>query len=329
MSAIIVRAQEQAPRIGYIEFFGTSGIELQKVKDSLAAYEGQELSFAKLPHLRAEVSRLVQTPFGKEPTDVAPVCCDNQGRWILFVGLQGKNYRTFSYNPAPRGTATLPTHIVDVYRQAMDLIFESIRKGAIEDRSKGYALSTYPPLRAKQLAMREYAVSHAGLIRRVLLEAADAEQRTVAAALLGYANQNNQQITSLIRASRDPNDGVRNNAVRALVVLAEASRITASKIPAAPFVSMLNSGIWTDRNKTSYLLSYLTNRRDEKLFRLIQEQAIESLIEMARWQNPGHADTSRRILGHLAGIPEDQLQKLIAEQKVEEIVAALMKKRTD
>jgi hypothetical protein len=209
----------------------------------------------------------------------------------------------------------------------MDLIFDSIRTGGTEERSMGYALSTYPPLRAKQLAMREYAVGHAPLIRRVLLDAADAEQRTVAAALLGYAKQNRQQITGLVRASRDPDDGVRNNAVRALVVLAESSAITASDIPATPFVSMLNSGTWTDRNKASYLLSNLTKQRDAKLFRLIRQQALDSLIEMARWRNPGHAETARFILGRIAGIPEDELKHLVAEHNVDVIIAALMSGR--
>jgi hypothetical protein len=46
---IAVHGQEQTPRIGNVEFFGTTGIELQKLKDSLAVYEGQELSFQKVP----------------------------------------------------------------------------------------------------------------------------------------------------------------------------------------------------------------------------------------------------------------------------------------
>jgi hypothetical protein len=324
---IETRAQSQNTRIGLIEFFGASGVETQKVKETLAVYEGQDVSFDQLPDLRLRVTQAVKS-IGYEPTDVAPVCCNSQGHVVVFVGLPGKNYRSFSYNPVPHGAATLPPEVVNLYQQAMDLLLESIQKQGNENDSKGYALSTYPPLRAKQIAMHEYAIRNEAVIHRVLLKSGDAEQRAVAAELLGYANHSTQQIISLVRASRDSNGGVRNNAIRALAVLANSNERAVRSIPANNFVSMLNSGKWTDRNKGSFLLDILTRRRDPKLLFRIRQQALESLIEMARWQDPSHVDDARIILGRVAGIPEKQLGQLVAEHKVDVIIAALAQKRT-
>jgi len=73
------------------------------------------------------------------------------------------------------------------------------------------------------------------------------EHRRVASDAVGYARQSQDQILALVRAARDPDDEVRNNATRALGVLARSNAALASEIPADTFIDMLNSGVWTDR----------------------------------------------------------------------------------
>jgi hypothetical protein len=65
-------------------------------------------------------------------------------------------------------------------------------------------------------------------------------------------------------AGHDPDDSVRNNAVRALAVLAQSSSAMAARIPASGFIDMLNSGTWVDRNKGAFLLGILSARRDSE-----------------------------------------------------------------
>jgi len=317
--------QDGKVRLGEVEFFGTSGIDLQTVRSAVPAHEGDEFSFEEIPALRFRIKESIKQRTGIEPTDVAPVCCDGRGSLMVFIGLPGKNSESFAYRPQPKGSIGLSEEMVNLYQQEMVLGSEAVQKQSIEDRSKGYALSVYPPLRAKQLAMREYAVHNGRRLCRVLGYSADSQQRTIAAQFLGYANQDHNQITCLVRASRDRDEGVRNNAVRALAVLAQSNVTIATRIPAAGFVSMLNSGIWTDRNKATSLLSILTMRRNSRLLLALQSRALDSLIEMARWQNPGHADSARTILGRIARIPEDRLQKLLAAHDVDGIFKALPK----
>jgi len=263
--------------------------------------------------LMTQIKVAVKTSIGAEPTDVAPICCDIQDRWIIYIGLPGKNSRTLTYNASPQGAIHFPPDVVTLYRETMSVLMESVHAQSREDRTKGYSLSSYPPLRAKQLATRDYAVKHAALIHQVLNNSKDTEQRVVASHLLGYAVHNNLQIRSLVHASRDSDDGVRNNAVRALAVLAESNPVIAREIPAEGFVEMLNSDIWKDRNKGGLLLSVLTIPRDPRLLSLIRDRALDSLLEMAAWREYGHAASSRFILGRIAGIPEGNLSQMAVE----------------
>jgi selenoprotein W-related protein len=99
----------------------------------------------------------------------------------------------------------------------------------------------------------------------VLESSSNAEQRAIAAQFMGYVHSSAAQINALVRASHDPEEDVRNNATRALWVLAASSPKRAERIPADGFIEMLYSRSWTDRNKSSLLLEVLTRSRDPKL----------------------------------------------------------------
>ena len=317
-----ILAQEKSITIGHIEFYGTAGMDVKRIRNELPVHIGDEISVASVPDVKDRIKQSVKKTIHLEPTDVAMLCCDNQNRLVAFIGLPGKNYRQFQYNRSPKGSAQLAPQVLTIYREAMDLLLPSIQTNSREEDATGYALSTYPPLRAKQMAMHEYAVQNEELIQRVLADAADAQQREVAAELVGYGQQNTQQVRALVRASRDVNDGVRNNAMRALGVLVDSKKVSAQQISPEPFIQMLNSGIWTDRNKGAYLLQGLTLSRDRRLLASIHKKAFVSLYEMARWQDPSHAGSARYILGRIAGIDEKRLVQLIAEDDVDTILRA-------
>lgn len=94
-------------------------------------------------------------------------------------------------------------------------------------------------------------------------------------------------------------------------------------IPGECFVDLLNSGVWTDRNKSAELLSVLTAQRDPRLLMCLREQALKSLIEMARWSYLGHANSAQLMLGRIAGIDEKTLIAMLGKQEVEAIINAL------
>jgi hypothetical protein len=326
--ASIICAQDTTKRMGAIEFFGYSGIDLNKVRPSLPIREGDPFDRnSKAFETIDQIKESIKKSTGKPPTDVAPVCCDAQGNYMIFIGLAGNSTRSASYNVAPKGKASLPPKIVNIYKELMDLGSSLVSQGrATEDRSKGYALSTDENLRAKQLEGRAFALQHQRLLSQVLRSSADPEQRTVAAHLMGYARQSRSQIGDLVWATRDAHDDVRNNAIRALGVLAESSSQIAAQIPPGPFIEMLNSGVWTDRNKGGYVVEQISKSRSPKLLSLLRAEALEALIEMARWRSGGHAASARTILGRIAGLAESRIREMTAAAEVEQIIDAVKRK---
>ena len=65
----------------------------------------------------------------------------------------------------------------------------------------------------------------------------------------------------------------------------------------------------------------LTKSRDPKILALLRAEALDSLLEMARWRNLGHAAAALSILGRIAGIDEASLEKLIEAGHVDTIVS--------
>ncbi len=314
-------AYSQTARLGEIEFFGYSGLDIAALRKALPVHEGDQVSQSQktVDGVTAAVKRVV----GLEPTDVATICCDNKGEAMIYVGL-GKQRGDFKYNSAPTGTSSFPKNITKLYDQAMDALVQAVSKGnAGEDYSKGYSLSADAKLHSKQLAIREYALAHEEWILQVLENSSDAQQRVVASELLGYAQQSGKQIAALAQASHDANGDVRNNAVRALLVLARSDPRVAAQIPAAEFIPLLHSGTWTDLNKGCGLLEPLSAGRDQKLLGRLREQALDALMEMARWRSPGHSYSAKVILGRIAGIEEKRLQEIVEKGEGQTILDAV------
>jgi hypothetical protein len=321
----LVWGQEKPRRIGAIDFYGYAGLNLDQIRATLPIHVGD--SFPSPAETRETINKAVTSAIGRPPTEVNPVCCDPQGNYLLFIGLPGTSVKEMKLNPVPTGSLKFPAGVVKLYEETMEALSQSVLSGiAREDVSQGYALSTTDSrLREKQEAVRAYASKNEKLIRSVLETSSEAQQRSVAAYLLGYTNQSTTQIEHLVHASHDANGVVRNNATRALAVLAASSPKVAARIPAGPFIEMLDSGSWSDRNKGGAVLASLTQSRDPQLLAQLRSEALVSLIEMARWHSNGHAYTARVLLGRIAGIEEERLRKLAQAGNADEIINAVQR----
>jgi hypothetical protein len=311
-------------RIATIEFFGHKGIDVAAVRATLPLHEGDELSGGE--EAKARVREAVVRASGNEPTDVAAICCRSDGGVLLFIGLRGASYKAFEYLPAPSGEAPVSIELAELYDRLGEAIGAAVRKGgdaALEDDSKGYALTRDPPVRSIQLRLRRYALAHEPELFHILESSRDAKHRAIASQALGYAHQSAGQVLALTRAARDPDDEVRNNATRAIGVLAGANDRLARQIPPDVFIEMLSSGIWTDRNKGAMVLEALTAKRTAAVLAKLRADALDSLIEMALWHEASHAYFARMVLGRVAGVPEKRLEELAGNGPPEAIVAAL------
>ena len=297
-------AQSPSDRIGTIDFYGYGHLDLASLRAALPFKEGDLVPAADArDQSLAAVSRVA----GRKAV-LSIVCCLEDGRSSVFIGLPEVGAPPLVFNPAPRGGAKLPEDALPMFRQFEQDLSAAITKGnGREDDSLGYALNQDPAMHADQLKILAWTRGHLAVVLKVLAESRDAEQRAWAAQAMGYAERSPQQIAALVNAAFDSDDEVRNNALRALEVLSTVGADVTGRIPAERFIPLLHSISWTDRNKGGVLFLRLTAARDPALLKTLHDRALESLREMAQWKDFGHALEYLFILARMGGIAESRL----------------------
>ena len=315
----------QKRAIAYFDFFGYGHLDVVRLRSVLPIHAGESIEQDQWSTYRARIEEAIRSETGKPPTDVALVCCNEPGNSMVYIGVAGTSSVTVKHKRAPTGAGRLPAAALKLSHETDEALSKAVQAGRTQaDNSNGYALSADPELRAKQLQIREFALANEDLLRTALSSSSNAEHRAIAAEFLGYVNVSPRQIADLAEAARDPDSGVRNNAVRALGVIAGSSQQRARMISPNAFITLLKSDKWVDRNKGGWLMINLTETRNPKLLKHLRTEAMDALVEMARWHYAGHASFARRLLGRIAGIEETKLDTMIDDQ-AEAIIAAAKK----
>jgi hypothetical protein len=250
------------------------------------------------------------------------VCCLPDGRSAVFIGLPEAGARRSRSIRRLTAMRSCPPTRCRSSRNSDDDLFAAVKAGAAaEDDSHGYALYQDPATLADLLKLMGWTRAHTALVLKVLAESANAEQRADAAAALGYAARSPEQTAALVSASFDSDDGVRNNAVRALEVRCTLGAEVTGQVPAARFIPLLHSQSWMDCNKGAAWFVRLTAGRDPALLKMLPDQALEPLREMAQWKDFNHAWNCLTIPGRMSGMEESRLEKSNPSM-VEEILRA-------
>jgi len=324
-------AVAQWAKIGSIDVFGNRKTSATLVRQTLKLAVGDSIDLAVFNPSPYE-SGLAQIP-GVTLAKLNMVCCDTAGHWMLFVGIGETDSTSFIYRAAPTENLKLPEIMTTAYDTLNNQIVPAIKAGqATEDDSNGYSLLAYKPARHEQIKFTGFADTYFKLLSEVLRHSMYAEQRAAAAEIIAYGADKKEVSRCLLQAVDDPDDDVRNNATRALGVLAAyGGRHPELQlgIPVAPFIRMINSIVWTDRNKGLMVLVPLTQQRDKKELDQLRQQALSSLIEMAKWEDRGHAMNAFMLLGRIAGVPEDELITKNFSARWPEEVALLVAKCAD
>jgi hypothetical protein len=317
MIALLLAALGSAKdRIASIEFFGYQGIDFEAVRNALPFHAGDLMKSM----VQAQARETVKQVTGRDATNVAPVCCVKDGDTVIFIGLPGTSSRPFPLNSRPTGNMRLTADFQILYRAVQDAE-DAASSGLESEPPAGYRLMQDPAAHAAELKLRDAARPRAEELIRVLSRSSDAEQRAMAADALGYADRSAAQIDALVNAARDPYDNVRNNATRALMEILRGEPKVTSQVPAAPFIEMLHSGIWTDRNKASGVLWSLSASRDVALLATLKARAWDALLEMARWPRDWSME-ARVMLARIAGLDERRALELWTAP-IDEFLAAV------
>jgi hypothetical protein len=321
----------QELKIGIIDFYGLNRVSAAQVREALTFKEGDTLSVdngGRPAFITESETRLSMLP-GVARARVSIVCCD-QGRAIVFVGIEEDGAAPLYFRSAPRGTARLPPDVVQAGDQFGKALMAAVERGdAGEDDSQGHSLAHDAAMRAVQERFVDHAARDMPLLRRVLRNSADADHRALAAQVLGYVGEKQTVIDDLVYAMRDPSEDVRNNAMRALLVFAAARTSTTpvARVPYAPFIALLSSPVWSDRNKASGALMALSQDRNPELLARLRTEAMRPLVEMARWKSAGHAMAAFMILARIAGYSEQEAQAVWDRGEREEIIGAALNRR--
>lgn len=304
-----LRAEDITPRVGDIEIYGVRKVPLKKIRSAIGAKEGDALP------ARQDVEDRIDKISGITASRVEAACCDGR-KMILYVGVEEKTTPHFEFHKAPAGDVTLPAELAGNYRSFLDEVAESIRAhNTDEDLTNGYSLMADPACRQLQQTFIPFVAQDLPLIDRVVRESADSEQRAMAAYLLQYGPRTPRAAKTMVDglqyALQDPDDTVRENAVRALRAVAVGARLHPEQqihIEPTWFVELMNSIVWSDRHNASLALVNLTDQRDPETLKLIRERALWSVIEIASWRDMEHALPGFILAGRLAGLDEKQIQ---------------------
>ncbi len=297
----------QAPRLGDINLYGLHKITAEHILNTLDIRPG-----GPLPPSKGELEDTLEKMPGVVLAQVEAVCCDGT-RAILFIGIEEKGAPHAAFRSNPSGDAVLPDDLVTAYQGYLSTVQRLAQRGAAgEDLSAGHSRMNDPEARGFQDRFIAFAGAHLDLLRNVLRNGAEAEQRAVAALVIGYAPRKQDVINDLQYALQDPDEAVRANAARALKAIAVlGAREPGAGIQIAPtwFIELLHSVVLSDRVEAVSVLLTLTDRKDPAALQLIRERALDEIVEMARWATPRYALPPFLLVGRVAELPDDQVQQ--------------------
>lgn len=144
--------------------------------------------------------------------------------------------------------------------------------------------------------------------------------------VIAYYHDKSAIVNDLSAAANDNNEDVRNNAIRALGIIINYLQQKPNlnfTISPDPFIALMNSISWTDRNKSVRILLSLTTKRDQALLSKLKNEALESLIDMANWKSEGHATSGYTILGRIAGWTDQEIFDSYSKNRQEMIAKML------
>lgn len=297
----------QAPTVGDIEFYGLHKLSDQKLLRAVHLKVGDPL-----PPSRGDLEDQLAAVPGVVEAHVEAACCDG-GKTTLFIGIEERGAAHLDFRSPPTGEVTLPADTADTYTRFLEAVRDAAHRGSTaEDLTNGHSLMADPDARALQRLFIEFAGAHLTLLREVLHDSADEEQRAMAAAIIGYAPDKKEVINDLEAALQDSDEDVRANALRSLNAIAVLARLEpALGIQVSPtwIVEMLNSIVLTDRTRAADVLVTLTTTNGAAALSQIRERALDSIVEMAQWKELRYALPPFILAGRLAGMNEPEIQK--------------------
>jgi hypothetical protein len=315
----VYAAGAQIPHVGDINVYG-----LRKVSGDRVLAAAQVRPGGSLPASKGDAEDAIEKIPGVVRARVEGVCCEGADA-VLFIGIEERGAPRPSFRSPPAGNASLPPELMETYQNFLASVAKAAAQGRVaEDFTAGHSQMDDPEARAFQPRFVAFAAEHLDWLRQVLRQAAQPEDRAVAAAVIGYAPEKDKVVDDLQLALQDPDEAVRANALRSLTAIAVYSASHPElrlRVSATWIVELLNSIVLNDRIEAAKALLTLTDSSNPPALSLIRERALPALAEMARWQTLRYALPPFLLLGRTAGVRDDQLRQAWEKGDRERIIA--------
>lgn len=318
-------AAPQVPTVDVLDFFGLGKIPEARIRRVLGFKEGDPF-----PRSKGDVEERLDAQPDVLESHLEAVCCED-GKAVLYVGIEEKGGNHFDLREPPEGDVDLPKEILSSYRDFLEAYTSAARRNSLaEDLTHGHSLMADPLAREIQIKFIDMAKANQAILHNVLRNSSDDEQRAAAVYVMSYAPDKRVIIDDLQFALRDADSEVRANAVRALMALTVYARLNPDmslRIEPTWFVEMLNSPSWSDRHHALDALQILTDKRDPATMDLLRERALPALVEMSRWKTLSHALPAFMLTGRLTNLTDEQIQDAWTRGDRETVIAAAIGKK--
>jgi len=141
------------------------------------------------------------------------------------------------------------------------------------------------------------AREHEDELYEIARDSADGEQRATALFVLAHTNDAQRLAPVLGRAIYDASGGVRNNAMRVLMFLAQ--RRPDLDFPIHDLILALDFPSSADRNKAAYTVAGLAGQ--SKYRDIIREEAVPAALRLLKTEKPNNHDPAYQILKEVSG----------------------------
>lgn len=294
-----------------VEIFGTRKVPKEKLLELIdMPAPGTRVD----PSQKEFVDRLIESKKRLLAAYPFPFCrfsvvqwADHSVRLTVNVVEAGDEWR-MAFSPEPKGDVADPEGLLAAWSDYQKRFWALQKEGAVPEYGAGkshcqalicHGGFDHPELAPLEPRFVEGVPRNADALVRVLREDKDAGKRMNVLFVLPYIQSREWLVQAALPAVKDPDQGVRNEALRLLGMVQEGQpRVL---IPLEPVLDALWFPTSTDRNKAGWALVRIVETEGTAHRQQILDKAGEVLVEMAGMQEKVDHEPARKVLAVLAG----------------------------